>query len=325
MATFGYSVGDGTGDTTGSSAAYIFSLGAGDEAYSVITPLTTDAIQSGAFQSGGTVAATNYPIRLSEISLRLGGYNSTAGAYGSGISVQMGITGTYYGSAKALTNTTTTYTDSGMTGYILNAGTEYGYGVRTTSGSTFTFARSANATGATYRTLPSATTHTGSISGYLAFQTIPSAPLSPTSSNVSINTLTLSWNAPSDNGGTAITGYRINYKLSSSSAWSVLVGNTGSTTRSYNVTGLTRNTSYDFQIAALNAVTNDHTSSNYASITAVVGQRSSTVTAQTLPGGPKVWNGSGWSQSEIKVWNGSTWTSGAQIKIWNGSGWSNIT
>jgi ubiquinone/menaquinone biosynthesis C-methylase UbiE len=45
----------------------------------------------------------------------------------------------------------------------------------------------------------------------------------------------------------------------------------------------------------------------------------------TLAGGPKVWNGSGWSQSELKVWNGSGWVTGSQLKVWNGSSWSNIT
>lgn len=64
----------------------------------------------------------------------------------------------------------------------------------------------------------------------------------------------LIWDVPTDNGGTAITGYKIEYKETSSGVWLVDSGNTNSTTRAYTVSGLTGNTSYDFRVSAINAV-----------------------------------------------------------------------
>ncbi|NBX75163.1 MAG: fibronectin type III domain-containing protein, partial [Proteobacteria bacterium] len=77
----------------------------------------------------------------------------------------------------------------------------------------------------------------------------PSAPtsVSGTAGNAEVS---LSWTAPSDTGGSAITDYLVQYKLSSESEWSTSSDGT-STNTTATVTGLTNGSSYDFQVAAV--------------------------------------------------------------------------
>ena len=61
----------------------------------------------------------------------------------------------------------------------------------------------------------------------------------------------LSWTTPINNGGSAITGYNIQYLTGSGTTWSLL--SIGSATNSYTVTGLTYGYSYIFRVAAVNS------------------------------------------------------------------------
>src|SRR5581483_10512950 len=61
----------------------------------------------------------------------------------------------------------------------------------------------------------------------------------------------LTWTAPSSNGGSAITGYRVTPFVGTTAQTPIL---TGSTATSYTVTGLTNGTAYTFKVAAINAV-----------------------------------------------------------------------
>ena len=79
---------------------------------------------------------------------------------------------------------------------------------------------------------------------------VPGAPgtlslAAGTDANTQIN---LSWSAPSDTGGATITGYRIKKD------GSVLVADTSSTGTTYTASGLTGNTSYNFNVAAINSI-----------------------------------------------------------------------
>ena len=60
----------------------------------------------------------------------------------------------------------------------------------------------------------------------------------------------VAWAAPSSNGGSAITGYDLDYKLSSSSNW---INTTHSGTgRTFTITSLTNGADYDIRVAAIN-------------------------------------------------------------------------
>jgi hypothetical protein len=64
----------------------------------------------------------------------------------------------------------------------------------------------------------------------------------------------LSWTAPAFDGGTPITDYVVEYKLSSEpTVWTVFADGV-STLTTATVTGLTNDVSYDFQVSAVNAV-----------------------------------------------------------------------
>ncbi|NDC25482.1 MAG: fibronectin type III domain-containing protein, partial [Proteobacteria bacterium] len=78
----------------------------------------------------------------------------------------------------------------------------------------------------------------------------PGAPtsVSGTAGNAEVS---LSWTAPSDTGGSTITDYIVQYKLSSESTWSTFSDGT-STNTTAKVTSLTNGSSYNFQVAAQN-------------------------------------------------------------------------
>ena len=75
----------------------------------------------------------------------------------------------------------------------------------------------------------------------------------------------LSWSAPSDDGGTTITGYRIEASTNSS-AWSDLVANTRSSATSYSHTGLTAGSTRHYRVSAINSA-GTGTASNVANDT----------------------------------------------------------
>ena len=63
--------------------------------------------------------------------------------------------------------------------------------------------------------------------------------------------VSLTWTEPSDNGGSAIADYIVEYKLSSNGTWSLFSDGTGTSTAA-NVTPLSNNNSYDFRVSAKN-------------------------------------------------------------------------
>ena len=80
----------------------------------------------------------------------------------------------------------------------------------------------------------------------------PSAPQMVTATADSATEVTVNWMTPADNGGSAITGFTIEWRETGTMEY------TGSATAAadasmHQVTGLTANTSYDFQVIATNA------------------------------------------------------------------------
>ncbi len=82
--------------------------------------------------------------------------------------------------------------------------------------------------------------------------TIPNAPTALSPSAAALTTATLTWTAPT-NGGSSITDYVVQYRINGASSWSTFADGT-SATAAATVTGLTAYTTYDFQVAATNAV-----------------------------------------------------------------------
>ena len=82
--------------------------------------------------------------------------------------------------------------------------------------------------------------------------TLPGTPTGLTATTNGQTQIDLSWTAPSDDGGSAITGYRIEVSADGSS-WSDLVGDTRSTTTTYGHTGLTPGTMRHYRVSAINS------------------------------------------------------------------------
>ncbi|MCY3705852.1 MAG: fibronectin type III domain-containing protein [Gammaproteobacteria bacterium] len=68
------------------------------------------------------------------------------------------------------------------------------------------------------------------------------------------NQLLLAWTTPADDGGSPITGYRIEMSATGTGGWIILRGNTGSTGTTYLHTGLPPGTTRFYRVAAVNAV-----------------------------------------------------------------------
>jgi len=95
--------------------------------------------------------------------------------------------------------------------------------------------------------------------------TVPTAP-SLTSAAASSSQINLSWSAPSSNGGSAITGYKIDRSTDGGSTWASIVSSTGSTSTTYSNTGLVSGTTYTYRVSAINSV-GTSSSSNTVSAT----------------------------------------------------------
>ena len=82
-----------------------------------------------------------------------------------------------------------------------------------------------------------------------------STPGAPTWGNftTAARSITVRWTAPSSNGGSAITGYEIDYRRGTSGSWTD-GPDPGANATSRTISGLTANTTYQFRIRAINAV-----------------------------------------------------------------------
>ena len=107
--------------------------------------------------------------------------------------------------------------------------------------------------------------------------TVPGAPTSLTATASGSTTIDLSWTAPSSDGGSPITGYRITVSPNGTSGWSDLVATTNSTTTTYSHTGLAPGTTRHYRVLAINAIGQSFTSNV---------DDATTATANTVPGAP---------------------------------------
>ena len=79
---------------------------------------------------------------------------------------------------------------------------------------------------------PAGTGNASNIASATAW-TVPSTPTSLTATAASQSRINLSWMAPSNTGGTPLTGYKIERRTSCAGSFSTLVANTGNTSTTY--------------------------------------------------------------------------------------------
>ena len=129
--------------------------------------------------------------------------------------------------------------------------------------------------------------------------TTPGAPtaLAGTAGNTQV---ALTWTAPASTGGSAITDYVVQYKVNGAASFSTFADGT-STATSATVTGLSNNTTYVFQVAAVNA--------------AGTGTYSATVnvTTDTTPGAPTGLTATAGEQTMSLSWTAPASDGGATI------------
>ena len=162
-------------------------------------------------------------------------------------------------------------TDDDITGYAITGGTDQDFFSEVTSAGVLSFDEAPNfedpedsGTDNTYVVTVQATSGTGTRE-MTATQTITvtvtdadeksAKPDKPTLAKVtgSSTTLTATWTKPGLNGGPDITGYDVQYKLSTETSWTAFAHTGAALTTT--ITGLTADTSYQVQVRAKNGET----------------------------------------------------------------------
>ena len=84
--------------------------------------------------------------------------------------------------------------------------------------------------------------------------TLPGVPRRLSAEAVGTSQITLSWQAPSDDGGARITGYRIEVSADGGRSWEDLVGNTRTTATVYTHSGLAPASTRHYRVSAVNRI-----------------------------------------------------------------------
>jgi hypothetical protein len=125
----------------------------------------------------------------------------------------------------------------------------------------------------------------GSLVFSVAYDVLPTAPSMATISKSS-DDITITWSAPSSNGGTAITGYRIQRSIDAGVTWTTVVADTLSTATTYTDYNQAFGSTYYYRVAAINAValvagssySGPYSSSLNIALPALAGNSTSTLT-----------------------------------------------
>jgi hypothetical protein len=113
----------------------------------------------------------------------------------------------------------------------------------------FYFGRQTGSTGTT----DPAGTNWGRLSGSVVYYQVPNSPTSLTVAQAALeNAVNLSWTAPSDNGGTAVTSYSIIWSYNADFSGSTTIS-TGTTATTYKISGLTYGSTVYAKVGAVNA------------------------------------------------------------------------
>lgn len=209
--------------------------------------------------TGGTLAFNgNRPVYVTTARFFVAGK-------GGSRSVRAGIGGQYSGYVTIASGSAAVAKDFTMNKVWQNGGANLTTRLDGVSNDAFYFGRGADGTGSSID--DNGNTWSGSLSGYATYFYVPNAPTSLTAvQSGTSQDVNLAWTAPTDTQG-GITGYRIHYSTSSSFAGYVSI-DTGSSSTSYTVTGLTYGQQYYFRVMAINAAATAASTSSVASSTA---------------------------------------------------------
>ena len=141
----------------------------------------------------------------------------------------------------------------------------------------------------------------------------PGAPTGLTATANGPTQIDLSWSGPSDDGGAAITGYRIEVSADRS-AWSDLVGDSGSTSTTHSHTGLTAGATRHYRVSAINSAGAGRASAIATGTTASAPpagspatDRAALVALYNATDGPNWTNNTGWlTDRPLYDWYGVT-------------------
>lgn len=255
--------------------------------YVVSSPATTTQSGSGTSMTfTGLTLGTSYTFTVAAYNIAgTGSYSSSSNSVTAATTPDTPTIGTAT-MTSGTTTATITWTEpassngSSITGYSVKATSTSGTTITKSTGSTDT---SYNFTGLSYGVTYTFTVAainsvgTGSYSSSSNSVQSTSTPNAPTIGTVSISVdkleTTVSWTAPSDNGGLDILGYYI----TSSPATSTFTADASS--NSVTFTGLSYWTSYTFTVAAYNSAGTGTSSSASNSITPYFFRASTTITA----------------------------------------------
>ncbi|HYL65635.1 MAG TPA: fibronectin type III domain-containing protein, partial [Nitrosopumilaceae archaeon] len=122
------------------------------------------------------------------------------------------------------------------------------------------------------------------LTAYYSTASVTTVPTSLTATAAS-SQINLSWTAPTSNGGSAITGYKIERSTDSGTTWSTIVANTANTAITYSDTGLAASSTYTYRVSAINSI-GTSSPSNTASATTASTQLSLTIKSVDMSGNP---------------------------------------
>ena len=155
--------------------------------------------------------------------------------------------------------------------------------------------------------------------------TAPGAPTSLSATASGSTTINLSWTAPASDGGSAITGYKIEVSSDGGSTWNDLVANTGNANTTYAHSGLAASTTRHYRVSAINSIGTSATTSNVANTT-------TDAATATVPGAPTSLSATASGSTTINLsWTAPASTGGSAITGYKievssdgGSNWNDL-
>ena len=160
---------------------------------------------------------------------------------------------------------------TGVTGYQIEYKTNSDpYSILTLTGNLTTYLHTGLLTNTTYTYRVSAinSSEISSPSNESSATTlsVPSIPRNLSATVISSSQINLNWTAPSNDGGSAISGYKI-LRDNSCLGIFVTISNTTNSSTSYSDTGLDANTCYQYNVQAINAIGVGNTATNNVTVT----------------------------------------------------------